>query len=110
MLARQFHFFLQKLYDLYCRSPPTGEHLHALISFVFCLLFNSLGILLPPPGYNISVCICVCVRVFLCLPASCRHDNLKNIKRINTKICATNVHCPRTNWFNFGNIWMRTGC
>jgi hypothetical protein len=35
--------------------------------------------------------------------------NYKNIKRINTKMCGTNEHCPTTNWLNFGKIWMKIG-
>ena len=47
-----------------------------------------------------------CQEVMFSPVFACQHDNFKkNIKRINTKICGTNEHCPRTNCIlvkNFG--------
>ena len=38
------------------------------------------------------------VACYLCV---CQKDDLKNIKRINMKICGTNGHCPRTKLIKF---------
>jgi hypothetical protein len=42
------------------------------------------------PGY-----VFIRVRVHVCLSFGTR-DDLKNIKRINVKVCRANGHCPRT--------------
>lgn len=50
----------------------------------------------------LHACMHVVVSV-LCL-SLCQSDNIKNIKRISTKICNGHCHCPRTDRLNFGKL------
>ena len=108
------HLMPIKTYIAECLDKIQGVIRGIYSMFCSTVLFDAHWFITSARRLCFHPCLFVCLFVYLfvclfvCLSV-CKHNISKSSGQIFTKVCWTNTYVLRSNWLNFGSIWMTNG-